>query len=44
MRQRSEEDMQVLRYMEPNIATLHARLDEYMHARHQNLSSRAVRL
>ena len=33
VRQRAEEDTQLFRYMEANVATLHARLDKYKHAR-----------
>ena len=34
VRQRADEDTQLLRYMESNVATLHARLDKYMRARY----------
>ena len=34
VRQRAEEDTQLLSFMESNVATLHARLKDYMRARH----------
>ena len=34
VRQRAEADTQLLTFMESNVATLHARLDTFMRARH----------